>query len=422
MVQSPVRTNSPETVDTAPRSDGSLGIFTVVSIILLLWGFCWLKNYSVWRRPQMITVAFSDVAGLNNNADVCLDGIRLGAVDQMQWQGTHRVLVKLRVNDAHIVVPTGARFEILPNGIVGAKYVQISMPLLQPGSLAPPPLNENIVVQGEDPVRIEVAMNKVAAALEKIDMDKVGRNYTADRNRLMHVVDRLAILADKSIPLVDRALPLETDLDGLTKDMSRTSRKISKLVDNPHISSNVKEIAAQAHETVQLLKETMHELNQTLGDKPLRKDILQSFQQLNQSTANISRSLESLQNVVSDTQLRGDLLKILHQTHSILDQVDQITSKPMSGDVKGTIHETHEAASHLNLAAEQINQILSKRHPLFHLMFGRPGYIKGPGAPSADINKQPNSQNGSGTTQNTNTNRTQPSSQADTPQVPSQPE
>jgi len=359
-----------------PPSDISLGIFTVVAMILLLWGFCWLKSYSSLRPPQRINVVFNEVAGLNDNAAVYVDGMRVGMVDKMQWQGEHRVLVCLRINTSILNIPTGSKFEILTNGIVGAKYVQVDLPKVEPGALPPPPLTDESVVKGEDPVRPELAVNKLAITLSDIDMKQVGRDFKADRLRLVRAADQLALLADKSMPVIDRALPLEGDLSGLTKDLRRTSKKMADMFDNPHFSSDLKETAHQAKETALSIQAAIHELNTTLGDKPLRQDLLQSFQQLNQSTANIAKSLDSLQQVTADKSLRSDLKQILQEAHSTLDTVNEITSKPMGPDVRSTVHKANDAITRLDLAAQQMNQILGKRAPFLHLMFGRPGYVK----------------------------------------------
>lgn len=353
-----------------------MGIFTVVAMVLLLWGYCWLRSNFSLQPVQHINVIFKEIAGLNENAAVYVDGMRVGAVDSMRWQ--QHVFVCLRINSSIVEIPFGSKFEILTNGIVGAKYIQVSLPKPLPGKGLPEPLPDNAVVRGEDPIRPELAVNKLALTLSAIDMKQLGRDFKADRQRLLRAADQLAILADKSMPVIDRAGPLEDDLSGLTKDLRKASKRMAKMLDNSNFSSDLKEAAYQAKETAQNILEAMRELNSTLGDRPLREDLLQSFQQLNQSTANIAKSLESLQHVASDQSLRTDLKQIIQEAHSTLDTINEITDKPMSADVRSTLHKTNDAIIHLDLAAQQMNQILEKRSPLFHLMFGRPGHVKLP--------------------------------------------
>ncbi|MBP7577656.1 MAG: MCE family protein, partial [Candidatus Obscuribacter sp.] len=79
-------------------TDGSIGVFTTVAIILLLWGLCWLKSYSSLRPPQHIKLIFHEIAGLNDNAAVYVDGVRVGMVEQIEWLMDRRVLVRLRIH------------------------------------------------------------------------------------------------------------------------------------------------------------------------------------------------------------------------------------------------------------------------------------------------------------------------------------
>jgi hypothetical protein len=358
-------------------SDISLGVFTVVAMILMLWGYCWLKAYPSLAIPQRFTVIFGEVAGLNENAAVYVDGVRVGTVEKLEWKAKHYVNVRLRINSSELRIPVGSKFEILTNGIVGAKYVQIDLPTdaIQQGNAAM--LDESSIVYGERPVRPELAVNKLAITLSDIDMKQVGRDFKADRIRLIRAADQLAILADKTMPVIDRVYPLENEMSGLTKDMRRVSRRIADVIDDPNFSSDLKETAHCAKETVLTLQSTIHELNTTLGDKPLRQDVLVALERLNSSTRNIADSMSSLQSIAGDNSLRSDIKQILQEAHSALNTVNEITSKPIGdSDLSGALKKTNDAITHFDLAARQMNQILGKRSPIMHLVFGRPGYIK----------------------------------------------
>ncbi len=366
--------NAPNAVPPISSSDVSLGIFTTVGIVILLWGYCWLKG-NTSLNEQRVNVIFDEVAGLHENAPVYVDGVHVGTVYNIDWLGEHRVLVNLHTNSSILKIPVGAKFEILTNGIVGAKYVQIDMPEDSANNPNLPLLDEHSVVHGEHPVRPELAVNKLAITLSDIDMQAVGHTIEADRKRIVRAADQLSILADKAMPVIDHALPLEENVTALSIDLRRTSKKMAAVFDNPRFSSNLKDAAKEAKETAENIRAAIHELNTTLADKPLRQDVLQSLHELNQSTANVAKSLNSLQEVTSDHALRSDMLKILSDIHSDLNEVNDILSKPMTSDLRGTLNKTNDLIDHLDLAARQMNQILNERAPLLHLMFGRPGRI-----------------------------------------------
>ena len=337
-------------------TDMGLGVFTTLALILLLWGYCWFQSYEPFRTTQRVSVVFREIAGLNDNAAVFLDGVRIGTVEGLEWQSEHRVMVRLRINTARLIIPQGSRFEILTNGIVGAKYVQIDLPPKEPGQLPPPALDQSTIVMGDDPVRPELAVNKLAIGLSKIDTDRFQTNLEEARRTMVHAADEFSNLADATTPAV---------------------RKLNRILNDPHFSEDLKETAKKAQETAKTIQAAIRDLNVTLTDQPLRKDLLDTLTQLNNSAHSIERSVGVVQKISSDTGLRSDLKQMLVDARRDLDKLNNIMDDPnYTTDFKATLAKTREAVDHVDLLARQMNQILDKRHPLLHMLTGRPGHIK----------------------------------------------
>jgi len=364
--------------DNAPMiSDGSLGIFTVVALVLLLWGYLWFKGTGALVHAQTINVIFHEVAQLNDNAAVYVDGIRVGMIDKMDWEDDHKVLVRVRITNKKVHVPQGAEFMILTNGIVGAKYIEIKIPRIPYRNAGLPDLPDNAVVRGEDPGRPELAINKLVIALSQIDPVLLVKHFNEDRKRLVRAADQLSILADKTYPVIDNALPLERDMTSIAHDLKTTTRKINKILDDPHFSNDLKETVTKLKETAETIKDTVRDINNTLTDKPLRRDLLSALDNLRLATENVQHSVASVEKMTGDQKLRDDIKDILAQARKTLDKVDSMFSKPGYGsDLKQTLSSTREAIGHLDMVSQQLNQILDKRAPLLHLMFGRPGQLK----------------------------------------------
>lgn len=360
-------------------SDGSLGIFTVLAVILLLWGYLWYKGTGILGANQTINIMFHEVAQLNDNADVFVDGIRVGMVDKLLWLSEHQVLVRIRITSKKVVIPQGSTFRILTNGIVGAKYIEISIPRIPDIRAGEPPLPDNAEVAGEDPARPELAINKLVIALSNIDPQRLVRNYEEDRKRLTRAADQLSTLAIKTMPVVDNALPLERDLTEIAHDLKRVTRKISNLLDDPNFTSDLKITTTKLKETADSVQSTVHEINTTLQDKALRQDLLTALRNLSDATEHVQNSVNAVVKMSSNPKLRDDIKDILAQTRKTLDKVDSLFSRPGFGsDLKLTLVSTREAIGHLDAVARQLNQILDKRAPIMHLMFGRPGQLKDP--------------------------------------------
>lgn len=358
-------------------ADGSLGVFTTIALICLVWGFCWLKEITSLRPPQRINVVFHEVAGLHTNAGVFVDGVRVGIVDKIEWQSRRRVLVNVRINSTGAVIPKGSKFVILTNGIVGAKYIEILLPEECDGRVPGEAIANNAFVEGEDPVRPELAVNNIAMALSDINMPQLRKNLEEDRKRLANAADQLTILARHATPVIDGIPRLQTEVIALSRDTRRVTGKVERLLSNPRFSTDLRETADKARETVATLHDTVHEMNITLRDKPLRADIIAALQQLNQATYRVQQSVASFEKMSGDRELRTDVKEILAQAHGALDKVDDLLNKPTFGvELKNTLVETRQAVNHVDLAARQLSQILGKRAPLFHMLIGRPGHIE----------------------------------------------
>lgn len=358
-------------------SDGSLGVFTVLAVILLLWGYLWFKGTGILGATQTINIFFHEVAQLNDNADVFLDGIRVGMVDKILWQNERKVLVRVQITSNKVVIPQGATYRILTNGIVGAKYIEIDIPHAPDIRAGLPALPDEAEVEGVDPARPELAINKLVIALSNVDPQKLVKNYEEDRTRLVRAADQLSILAIKTMPVIDHALPLEKDLTEIAHDLKKVSRKISNLLDDPNFTNDLKITTTKLKETADSVQITVRDINTTLKDKTLREDLLTALKNLNNATEHVQNSVTAVEKMSKDLKLRNDVKDMLLQARKTLDKVDSLLSRPGFGtDIKETLATTREAIGHLDTVARQLNQILDKRAPIMHLMFGRPGQLK----------------------------------------------
>ncbi len=364
------------TEEKAPSFDGALGVFGTLAMILLLWGFCWLKSYSSFRIPQYVHVMFHEVAGLSNNAGVFVDGVRVGIVDKIEWQSRKNVTVTIRINSERVNIPEGSRFVILTNGIVGAKYVEIVLPPQSSGQTAKL-IDEKEIVMGDDPVRPELAVNNIAIGLSDIDFPELRKTVSEDHERLVGATDQIHTLVNKTFPLIDQTLPLEKKADKLADDLIIITKKLSKIVDNPNFSGDLKETAVQLRETMEHVQEVVKQVNTTLSDKTFRNDIYVTLEQLNQASASMEKSMQVVQSMSADGQLRGDLKQMLRDARLAMTKVDKIVSDPEFGlDIKKTLVKTRAAVDHMDTVSQQMNQILNKRSPLLHMLIGRPGKLK----------------------------------------------
>lgn len=378
-----------------------VGCFASIGFVLLLWAWGWLKGFTM-HQPQRFIVDFHDVAGLNTNAPVNINGVRVGVVEKIELVKKGEVKCSLKINSEDAIVRKGSRFTIQTLGLVGAKYVEITLPDVKAnGEEPPPPIQPGEELQGQDPVRTELILNKIATNVGQIDFNekfervaqaadslqatsKKFGDAAADAKGAAHNAKEFFGRSEKSLDSIDH---LANDwrsgssgsfrhINALADDWRVTSHKVNKILDNPALSADLKETATKAKETADSIQIAIHELNGMVGDKGTRDDVITMLSKLNDSTENIYKSVQEVHKLSDDQGVRSDLKQILSDAKVAMSNLNSaLSDKDFKSNLMNTADKVRTAATHVNFAALQLSQALDKRAPLLHMMFGRPGHI-----------------------------------------------
>ncbi len=403
----------------------SVGLFVIIAIIGLIWGISWLKALDPLHPPQKVTVKFHDIAGLNNNAPVNVNGVRVGTVDKISLKGKGLVHVTLRIKTEEVTLPKGSRFTIQTLGLVGAKYIEITLPEIDPNQ-PPPDIKPDEIVDGEDPVRVELVINKIATKLNSVvgdtlddkagsglkealehsgeavrhineaaqklnkNMDKwsaTTESLTETSRKIGDAADQAKAMASNARAFFGNGSSTLQDIKGAAKDSRVAFQKVSKVLDNPALSGDLKETATQARQTAEAIQSTMQEINQTLKDTELRKELNDMLNKLSASTQNIRESVTAINKLANDGELKTDIRDTVREAKETVEGARKLINEvDVAKDIPGAIKNFKNASANIDIAAKQLNQVLGKRFMLFHLMFGRPGYI--PDAKSVNASKR----------------------------------
>jgi len=395
-----------------PNYEVRVGLFAVIALIILLWGWSWLKSFSL-RPPQLFTVQFHDVAGLTKNAPVQVNGVRVGTVEEILLHGKGQVLCSLRIPIENTIIPQGSTITIQTQGLVGQKYIEITLPEWKVDEPPPPPIEQNATVVGQDPVRTELYMNKIAANLSNVtealgntkareslskaaqtsgeametikdaavkfnkNMDKLS-DATTSINRTANEFTKGASSAST---FFDQGKTTMERVSGLAEDWQKTSHRLNKILANPAFSADLKDTAQLARDTADKIQNAVHELNTTLTDKPVRDDFIAMLNKLSTSTDNIYHSMQVVQNVSGDKDLQTYLKDVLADARDTMNKANDILSKDtFVSDARSTMAKLRTAADGVDAASKNINDVLTRKHILLHLMFGgnskRPKQVK----------------------------------------------
>jgi ABC-type transporter Mla subunit MlaD len=389
------------------------GLFALGAIIALVWGWAWLKSFSL-NPPQSFIARFHDVAGMSTNATVNVQGMRVGTVENMLFVKDDNqqtaIDCHIKITTDSVRVPEGSTISIQTVGLVGAKYVEITLPKVKNPVQPPAQIPEGALVTApyvQEPARTELIVNRIASKLDdivgNIDSEAAGHavnNLSAAADKLNHNMDKLkdaaesvkkassdiavtsekfGKTADSATVATQRASTFFKDGDttlnkigDLTGDFKGTSQRLNKLLDNPNFSGDLKETATQARKTAETIRGAMKDLTTTLQDKPLRDQITEALGRLQSSTDNIRHSMEIVNKISGDQGLRNDLKDIVRQAKEALEKADGLLADPnFARDLKTTVVKVRDAATNVDIVSRQMQTVLEKRAPLLHLLFGK---------------------------------------------------
>ena len=382
-----------------PNYEARVGLFTTIALIFLFYGWGWLKGLSIFHPPQRFTVFFHDVEGLNTNAPVNTNGVRVGIVEKIELK-KNLVYVHLKINTEDVRIPEHSKFTIQTLGLVGAKYLEINIPqeALNDATSVDANVKTHMLSEadapqaGEDPVRMELYVNKVASQIGNLDIKGIENKFKRDLdhiddmassanmtfkkygdtapqlNSVARSLDRVASKADGAVGSAKTFFERSTTL---ANDFDTTAHRANKILSNPYMSQDLKATADQARQASENIKKAMQQLNSTIGDEKVRKDLRETLTSLQTSTENISKSIAIVNKVADDKGLRSDIKEIVNKANDAIDKVNSVVDKPQfGGDVLDTLKTVRTTAVHVDEAAQQINSTISQPHWLRSAFWG----------------------------------------------------
>lgn len=357
-------------------ADGRTGIFFLISVVVLIGAWLWFKSINPFNPQQRFSVHFHEVAALNDNAPILVNGVRVGSVESVYLKGKDLVYVNMQINVSKITIPVGSTFRILSNNVVGVKYIDITLPHTIEGQPPPPVLDQSMDITGNDPGRPEIVIDNLTTSLSKLDFDKIQNGIERDAHNLSVATENISVLSKKFQPVAASTLKMEDKVSLLAVEMRGTSKRLNKIINDPKFTTDLRETAEKARQVADTIQATMKDVNSLLSDKELRADVMSSLERLNDATLHVQKGIETFERLAEDKEVRGDLKSIMVDAKNTMSKVEKIVNSPEFGsDLRGTLGKTRKALDNVNIVTNQVNQILNKRFPLLHLMFGRPGKL-----------------------------------------------
>jgi phospholipid/cholesterol/gamma-HCH transport system substrate-binding protein len=245
-----------------------VGLFMVVGITLLYFGFNFLKGIDFFSSSNKYYAIYNNVDKLTESNQIFLNGYAVGRVSDIQiQQQKNRVLVELEI-DSDIIV-TDQSTAMLNGELLGGRYIQLNV-----GS-------GGQRLQPKDTIKSELA---------KGIMDFLAENAEPVAATLQTTMKKLNTTLD-GLSKNSRAL------DTLFASLQATPKALNRTLNTAN--TNIGELSSRFKDVAGNLNETLTELKPTIANFRTLSDSLKALQ-LNQTISKAQESLTKLNTTLNN--------------------------------------------------------------------------------------------------------------------------
>lgn len=273
-----------------------VGLFTVLTVLVLLAGYLWLSNRLSIRSQRDLRLSFEDVMGLEIGDKAMFRGMEVGRIKSIEARDQD-ILVTARIN-RDIKLREGARFYISDSSLMGGTALNIAQ------GLASAALDLGRIQSGEAPTGVMNLLSKANASIGEF-------------NLILAELRRDDGLIQKSSTLLDNADSAARAMDLLSGDakikLSQSLARIDLLTDR--INSIVNTNAASVNSVLQSSPAAMASINSTL-------DSLQTLTTtLSQTIAGVNSGKGTAGRLLNDPDLYDKLLRSVANLDSLVQDI-----------------------------------------------------------------------------------------------------
>jgi phospholipid/cholesterol/gamma-HCH transport system substrate-binding protein len=282
-----------------------VGLFMVVAIALLYFGFNFLKGIDFFSSTNKYYAIYHNVDKLTESNQIFLNGYAVGRVSDIQiQQSKDRVIVELDI-DSDILL-TDSSIAMLNGELLGGRFIQLD------------------VRKGGKPLEPKDTMNSEVA---KGIMDFITQNAEPVASNLTTTLKKVNELLEN---LSGNSKRLDTLFTGLQSTPGLLNKTLVTANTNINdLGANFKTVAHNLNGTLEELKPTIanfHVLSDSLKMMELNgtvKKAQQSLTKLNETLARLNKGDNTMSKLLTEDTLYVNLNKLLQSIDSLAKHFDK---------------------------------------------------------------------------------------------------
>jgi phospholipid/cholesterol/gamma-HCH transport system substrate-binding protein len=310
-----------------PRSEIKIGLMVVITITLFILGINFLRGKGLFSSDKGYSTVYSDIQGLQESAEVRLNGLKIGQVDQIELQPDRKIKVHFLLNK-EIKVPKGSVVQLTAADLIsGTKILNLEM------SNDPQILPENSVIESQEAEGILGNLgSQVSPMLETV------KHTVVSLDTLLNTINDI-INDDTRKHLNASFASLEVGLNqlsGLASELNKQSGELAGVIKNANsITGNLAANNAQINNTLNNLQD----FSTSLKNAPVQEtveDLRRAAADLQSLVSKANDSNGSLGLLLNDKRLYNNLSTTLGTLDTLLGDVKEHPGKYINVSVFGS--------------------------------------------------------------------------------------
>lgn len=294
-----------------------LGILTVLSVFLFIWGLNYLKGKDIFSRQIIFYAIYDDVTSLIESNPVLLSGVTIGQVNRISFipDGSGRILVE-NIVSADVPIPDNSVAMLTGVSLTGSREIVIQL--------------------GDSPTLINDG-DTLASGLQSSLQDEVSQLVTPIKEKaeeLFGQIDSVMVVFQaifneqtrvnitQSFQSIQNTLEnLEKTTNRMDQTIDRESTRISTILGNAEsISQNLKD----NNETINTILNNFSSISDSLAAANLTQTLLQaehSVSSLNNILEKIEKGEGTMGMLVNDEELYNNMEASSKQLELLLEDI-----------------------------------------------------------------------------------------------------
>jgi phospholipid/cholesterol/gamma-HCH transport system substrate-binding protein len=289
------------------RKEIKIGAIAVISIVLFIWGYNFLKGSSLFASEYKIYAHYQKSGGIVQSDPVILNGFKIGQVDRIKFSPNNdgSLIVTLLMTNK-FPLPSNSVAKIISTSITGSKGIDIIL------GNSETVLSDGDTIKAElDPSMIDALVQEVMPLKERFeDLIEQLQTTTKSVNNILneesqaHLIATINNLQEISEALASQKSNLNNTmyhLNAFAQNLNSNSENLNLIMQNAtDITTQIKQ--ANVTETIDQLKQTIHSLNTVLSQLQQENSTVGQLIYSDTLHRELIRSNEQLQLLLEDVR------------------------------------------------------------------------------------------------------------------------